>query len=111
MKTTTYLALAAVLALASACGKPEPTANESAPATQNQSVQAQVYSGNGTIQSISGDQIAIAHGPIEGIGWPAMTMTFTAPRGLAEGVAVGAQVDFSFQQDGGTYMLTSLRKR
>ena len=61
----------------------------------------EVYSGRGTIQSISADKVAITHGPIEGIGWPAMTMSFTAPPGMAEGVKDGAQVDFSFRQDGG----------
>src|SRR5687768_8403892 len=100
MKITTYSALAAMFALVTACGKSEPAANEGVPAAQNQAAQGQVYSGTGTIQSIAGDQIAIAHGPIEGIDWPAMTMSFTAPEGLAEGVAVGAQVDFRFQRDG-----------
>ena len=70
-----------------------------------------VYSGTGTVQSISGDNVTIAHGPIEGIGWPAMTMTFTASPGLAEDLQAGRQVDFSFRQDGGTYVLTSLRPR
>jgi Cu/Ag efflux protein CusF len=40
-----------------------------------------------------------------------MTMTFTAPAGLAEGIEAGSQVDFSFHQDGGTYVLSSLDKR
>jgi Cu(I)/Ag(I) efflux system protein CusF len=111
MNKSAYFALAAAFAVMSACGKSEPAANEGVPAVQNQATQGQVYSGTGTIQSIAGDQIAIAHGPIEGIGWPAMTMTFTAPAGVAEAVAAGNQVDFSFRQDGGTYVLSSLRKR
>ena len=78
-----------------------PTANEA----------AEVYSGGGTVQSVAADKVTIAHGPIEGIGWPAMTMSFTAPPGMAEGVKPGAQVDFSFRQDGGTYVLTSLQPR
>lgn len=75
------------------------------------SAEAEVNSGAGKVTAIAGNQVTIDHGPVEGIGWPAMTMTFTAPEGLAEGVAVGAQVDFSFHQDGGTYVLSSLRKR
>ena len=111
MKTTTYLALAAMLALVSACGKSEPAANEGVPATQNLTAQGQVYSGTGTIQSIAGDQVTIAHGPIVGIGWPAMTMTFAAPSGVPEGIEAGTQVDFRFHQDDGTNVLSSLRKR
>jgi len=108
----TYFALAALLALTSACSQPEPTTNDGVPATGKQADQGdQVYSGVGTIQSIAGDQVAIAHGPIEGIGWPAMTMAFTAPPDLTESAQVGSQVDFSFHKDGSTYVLTSLRKR
>lgn len=111
MKRTKYLPLAATLALVSACGKSEPAANDGVSPTQNQAAQGQVYSGTGKIQSITDDQVTIAHGPIEGIGWPAMAMSFTAPTGMAEGVSVGSQVDFSFRQDGSAYVLTSLRKR
>lgn len=70
-----------------------------------------VYSGTGEVTRIAGDQVTISHGPIEGIGWPAMTMTFRAgsPEMLA-GVSVGEQASFSFRQDGGTYTLTSLSK-
>ena len=72
---------------------------------------AEVYSGTGTIESVAGNKVTIAHGPIQGIGWPAMTMTFTAPPGMAEGVQAKSQVDFSFRQDGGAYVLTSLQPR
>jgi len=103
------LALALLLV---ACDKEQAAAPEAqdaargGPATKSV---AEVYSGAGTIQSISGDKVAIAHGPIEGIGWPAMTMTFTAPPGMADGVQPGTQVDFSFRQDGTSFVLTSLK--
>ena len=71
---------------------------------------AEVYSGTGTIQSVAGNKVTIAHGPIEGIGWPAMTMTFTAPPGTA-GMKVGTPVNFTFRQNGGAYVLTSIRPR
>ena len=105
---------AVTLALAlAACGearKAEP-ANDMAAAGPQVSEAAQVYSGAGAVQSVAGDKVAIAHGPIEGIGWPAMTMTFNAPPGMAEGVKAGAQVDFSFRQDGSAFVLTSLQSR
>ena len=104
-----YPILAAALALAVAgCGqqqKSQPQAN--APAAET----ARPYSGAGRVTAVAGDQVSIAHGPIQGIGWPAMTMAFTAPAGMADGVKVGDQVSFSFRQQGGAYRLTSLQKR
>jgi Cu(I)/Ag(I) efflux system protein CusF len=104
--------MALALALA-ACGEKESTSPEgsNAPTSPTTNAAAEVYSGSGTVQSISADKVTIAHGPIDGIGWPAMTMTFTAPPGMAEDVKAGTQVDFSFRQDGGAYVLTSLRPR
>ena len=104
-----YPILAAAVALALAgCGqqqKSPPQAN--APAAEI----ARTYSGAGKVTAVAGDQMSIAHGPIHGIGWPAMTMSFTAPTGMANGVTVGDQVSFSFRQQAGGYQLTSLQKR
>ena len=114
MNAIPFAGILAASLLLSACGeardrRPENRqASEASPAT---SQAAGVHSGTGTVQSISGNQVAIAHGPVETIGWPAMTMTFTAPEGLAGGLRAGDQVDFSFHQDGGAYVLSSLRKR
>ena len=99
-----YSLLAAAVALALAgCGQ-QPQAN--APAAET----ARTYSGAGKVTAVAGDQVSIAHGPIQGIGWPAMTMAFTAPTGMAN-VKVGDQVSFSFRQQAGGYQLTSLQKR
>lgn len=111
IRSAGVLTLALVVA---ACGTKQNAAPENQTAASGALESAatnQVYSGSGTIQSITGDQIAIAHGPISGIGWPAMTMTFTAPSGVAEGVKVGSKVDFSFRQDGGSFVLTLLQPR
>ena len=104
--------LAAVAAAAlSACGKAQQPANQTGATSQPAgAAQEQVYSGTGTIEAIAGDQVTIKHGPIAGIGWPAMTMTFTVPAGLASEVPSGRQVDFSFRKSGSGYQLTSLRK-
>lgn len=106
---------AVVLALLlAACGKEQTAASETqdvARGSPTSNAVSEVYSGSGTIQSISGDKVAIAHGPIKGIGWPAMTMTFTASSGVAKGVKAGSKVDFSFRQDGGSFVLTLLQPR
>lgn len=109
IRSVGVLALALLLG---ACGEKQSAtpaaANVAANPTSN--VVAEVYSGTGTIQSVAANKVTIAHGPIEGIGWPAMTMTFTAPPGMAE-VKAGTPVDFSFRRDGGAYVLTSIRPR
>jgi Cu(I)/Ag(I) efflux system protein CusF len=69
------------------------------------------YTGAGKVVAIAGDQVTIAHGPIKGAGWPAMTMTFTSPSNLKIDVAPGDQVAFAFRQEGNANVLTSLQKR
>ena len=67
----------------------------------------QVYSGTGTITAVAGDRVSISHGPIQGIGWPAMTMTFGSG-GKADGFRAGDRVGFSFRRSGQDYVLTAL---
>lgn len=111
MKFSAILAAAAMLAL-EACGGAEQapeqptTANPSQPAQQQQ-----VHSGTGTVTAVADDQVTIKHGSIESVGWPAMTMTFAAPGDVAAGIQPGADVQFSFRDDGGTSVLTSIQKR
>lgn len=113
MKIIKFVAVVATVGAISACNKQAPSGDQ-VPAAAQQSTgkeQGEVYSGTGTVKSITGDQVAIAHGPIKGAGWPAMTMTFTAPPDIANGAKVGSQVDFSFRQNGSAYVLTSLKPR
>lgn len=114
MNATRHAGALALALLLAACGKEQTAAPEKQEAVGGNTASnaaVDVYSGTGTVQSISGDKVTIDHGPIAGIGWPAMAMTFTAPPGIAEGVKAGSQVDFSFRQQGGGYVLTSLRPR
>ena len=105
MKHMNWIA-AGALVLAG-CGQAQESAENNAQAAPA----AQTYSGAGKVTAIAGNQVTIAHGPIQGIGWPAMTMTFTAPDGMATDVATGNEVSFSFRQADGAYTLTLLQKR
>jgi len=104
-------ALALSLLLA-ACGKnqnAEPDDRQASNSAPAPAPTAQAYSASGEITAIAGDEVTIAHGPVEGLGWPAMTMSFKAASPeLLSGVSVGDQVSFAFTQDGGAYTLTSL---
>lgn len=106
MKHSLLAATALAVALAG-CGQQQ---NNSTVGNTPAAETNRTYSGTGKVTAIAGDQVTIAHGPIAGIAWPAMTMTFTAPREMANGIAAGDQVSFSFRQDGSAYRLTSLRK-
>lgn len=111
MKSIQTICIAAALAAISACGS-SGQGNTSASANSTANTQtAKVYSGSGTIKAIAGNQVSIAHGAIAGIGWPPMTMTFTATPAMEAGVKVGTPVNFSFRKDGSAYALTSLKPR
>ena len=68
-----------------------------------------VHSTTGTVQSVSGTTVTIAHEPVEGLGWPSMTMGFEAGDPLmARSVKAGDRVMFSFRQADGKYVLTKV---
>ncbi len=78
---------------------------------QSAEATGQSHSGNGDITELSSDSVTIAHGPVESLGWPAMTMTFLAQSGqVLQGLNVGDPVDFQFRQAGEQYLLTSIKK-
>lgn len=100
--------------LLAACGENQkalPENGRGADAGSSSSQSGQGYSAEGDITAIAGDQVTISHGPVEGIGWPAMTMTFRgqSPK-MVQGMSVGDPVSFVFRQDGGAYVLTSLSR-
>ncbi|HYJ53653.1 MAG TPA: copper-binding protein [Allosphingosinicella sp.] len=109
------IAGAIALALAiTACGQSAtPTPNQQGAAgTPAADDPQQVYSGEGAVTAVAGDQVSISHGPIQGLGWPAMTMTFRAdPVAMIEGIGAGDRVAFQFRRSGTGYTLTSIRKQ
>lgn len=106
MKHLIVVVAAGATALAG-CGQ----AQKSGAENKGEQTEAQAYSGTGEVTAVAGNQVTIDHGPIEGIGWPAMTMTFTAPGEMAAGVQAGDAVSFSFRQQGRAYIVTSLKNR
>lgn len=82
-------------------GAPAPAAN----AAQT------VYSASGSVTAIAADRVTISHGPVEGLGWPAMTMTFRAGEpAMLQGISVGDRVTFQFRQNGTDYPLTAINR-
>jgi Cu(I)/Ag(I) efflux system protein CusF len=70
--------------------------------------------GTGVIRAIDAraGTLTIQHGPIPGVGWPAMTMTFTAkPAALLKGLKVGETVDFDASVRGMAADVTAVRPK
>lgn len=109
--------IAGVLALAlalAACGeRGTPQQNGAGSVTANKAAATDAaYSAAGNVTGLAGGQVTIAHGPVAGLGWPAMTMTFTAPDPqILQGIAVGDAVAFQFRESGGSHVLTSISKQ
>jgi len=56
----------------------------------------------GTVESVDtgAGKITIAHGPVEALKWPAMTMAFKASPEQLASVKAGQQVEFEFEAKG-----------
>lgn len=113
MRPLFIVGVIASLATAACSESPAPTPRNSQAAEPKAPPQAdRVYAANGSVTAIAGDQVTISHGPVEGLGWPAMTMTFRAEAAqMVEGIAAGDRVAFQFRESDGSYVLTSISKR
>ncbi|MBA2237511.1 MAG: copper-binding protein [Lysobacter sp.] len=58
-----------------------------------------VATATGTVESVdpSTNKIVIAHGPVEALKWPAMTMGFTASPEQIQAVEAGQKITFEFR--------------
>lgn len=122
------LYLAAVLAtsvLLTACGQKAETNGTatSEPATTNAAAgdmgnmampaEAKMGKGTGTVIAVdkTAGKITLNHGPIPEVGWPAMTMAFTAKPELLNSVAVGDKVAFDVTVKGTAGEVTAITKQ
>lgn len=65
---------------------------------------------SGTVESVdpATGKIVIAHGPVEALEWPAMTMGFTATPEQVNAVQAGQKVNFEFLSEGANNTITSI---
>ena len=77
-------------------------ADQAKPATGDMAQPAKVASATGTVEAVDAavGKITIAHGPVEALGWPAMTMGFKATPEQIASVQAGQKVRFEFQAQG-----------
>ena len=64
----------------------------------------------GTVESVdtAAGKITIAHGAVESVGWPAMTMAFKATPEQIASVKAGQKIDFKFEALGMDATITSI---
>ena len=114
MKLLSIPGILALSLLAAACGgSGTPVQNDQEAASPGAAVNTAqaVYSATGNVTAIAGERVTISHGPVEGLGWPAMTMTFLAgDPAMLRGISVGDRVTFQFRRSGNDYPLTALSK-
>ncbi len=115
------LMIASSLALVSslaACKKADdatkPVATASTDGMANMPMKAGTKHGTGegevvSVNAASG-AVSIKHGPIQQLGWPGMTMGFTAKPDMLNGIGAGDKVSFEIDWDGKEGMVTSIKK-
>ena len=95
-----------------AMSAPEPAqmADQAKPATADTAQAAKTASATGTVESVdaAASTITIAHGPIEALQWPAMTMGFKATPEQVASVQVGQKVQFEFESKGMDSTITQI---
>jgi Cu(I)/Ag(I) efflux system protein CusF len=75
--------------------------------------EAKRASASGVVQSVDvpAHTLVIAHGPVESLGWPAMTMNFKAPDVDLSQIKAGDEVNFEFTTTGMDGTIVSISKR
>ena len=111
-KTLTIAALVAVSIGLSGCEQkaeaPTAEASRAAVPTVTKSAKA---SGTVTAIDAAAGSITLDHGAIPAVGWPPMTMRFSAKADLLEGIAVGDKVDFDVTVSGSDGQVTAISKQ
>jgi Cu(I)/Ag(I) efflux system protein CusF len=75
---------------------------------------AKTGQGTGVIKAIDpkAGTLTLQHGPIPGLGWPAMTMPFKAdPPSLLKGLKVGQTIGFDVKANGVAAEVTAVRPK
>lgn len=120
MKHPLILAAGMALGLA-ACNQPQETpagteetaAGRADMATMPMTADAGAQTGTGTgiITAVDPDAgtVTVDHGPIAGVGWPAMTMRFTASPAIVETASTGHRIEFDISVRDGVNEITAIR--
>lgn len=123
--TRTFIELAGAVMMLSACGQPaDPAAEPDAAAPVDTASAAGATdtatspaagsrsgSGAGVVTAVdaAAGTVTINHEAIPAVGWPAMTMSFTADPAVVQQAAVGDRVEFDLTVQGNAGEVTAIR--
>ncbi|MRL67347.1 copper-binding protein [Brevundimonas sp. SPF441] len=123
--TRTLISLAGAAMMLSACGQPADPAAEPAAAAPVDTASAagaadtatspaagsKSGSGAGVVTAVdtAAGTVTINHEAIPAVGWPAMTMSFTADPAVVQQAAVGDRVQFDLTVQGNAGEVTAIR--
>lgn len=120
MKKTLIIASSLALATLAACQKksealsPAPSSGMMSGNMANMPMAGAMKHGMaaGTVTAIDAAKgtITLDHGAMGGLGWPAMTMSFTVKPEQLSGIKVGDKVDFEIDWDGKAGTVTKIAK-
>jgi Cu(I)/Ag(I) efflux system protein CusF len=113
MKTST-LAASALIVVATLGAAPGNAGMPNMPGMPNNAATVKTGKGVGVITALDPEtaKITIKHGAIPGVGWPAMTMTFSAkPQALLKGLKVGQTIAFDTRVQGAAADVTAIHPR
>ena len=80
-----------------------------APAIDSGKPESVTHRGEGRVERIGKDEVALSHGPIASLKWGPMTMGFKPPaNGLPKNIAVGDTVSFEIRQIKDGFEITSI---
>jgi Cu(I)/Ag(I) efflux system protein CusF len=115
-----FLAVAMIAGCDASPDTPAPAASTPAPAEAEpaaardavEAAGAKRATATGVVQSIdaAAHTVTIAHGPVEALGWPGMTMTFQAPGVDLSTLKAGDSVSFEFVSTGVDGTIGSISK-
>jgi len=73
----------------------------------------QTATATGTVKKVNTESgtVTIAHGPVEALGWPSMTMGFKAKPNQLKTLKEGDQVEFEFSSKGMDSTITRIEKQ
>ncbi|NKQ13215.1 hypothetical protein DQ403_01285 [Stutzerimonas zhaodongensis] len=79
----------------------------------DQKAAGQTATATGTVKKVDKDKgtVTIAHGPVESLGWPSMTMGFKTQPDQMEDLKEGDKVEFEFTSKGMDSTITRIEKQ
>ncbi|WP_313086261.1 copper-binding protein [Pseudomonas sp.] len=108
MKVATIAVVSLFLAPTAYAADQQPKAS-----MQQEQPAGQIGSAIGTVKKVDREKgvLTIAHGPVEALGWPAMTMGFKAQPDQLAALDVGDEIEFEFLSKGVTSTIIRIEKR